>query len=157
MKPRSARAALSRVSKLRAPADQWHDETPALEARPLTEARRTLQDLTTEELGTSGLSLRTREQVLLFLRRVTGPDSTYTSIVPDDEGVAVLHWVAGPKSLQVDVSEDGPDYLWTCDEHGSRYVTTAPAIYTIAQRVLAEMASAAVNANPSWPDRMRRS
>lgn len=133
----------------------WSD-APARRSRPLTEAHKLLGGLSTEKLGTTGLSARTQHQVLRFLSRVTKPNSTFAAIVPDDDGVAVVHWAAGGTSLQIDIDADGPSYLWTHTDGKSVSFTQPAAIYNVAERVLKAMATAADEANPQWPERMQR-
>lgn len=65
-------------------------ETPAV-----AEARNTMRSLSVDELGASGLTQGVQDRVLEFLDATTTEASTFPSIVPDDDGVAVLHWVAG--------------------------------------------------------------
>lgn len=125
------------------------------QSRPLREAIRSLQTVSTSELGSSGLSALTQAQVYRFLSRITHPNSTYASIVPDDDGVAVLHWVAGDMSLQVDVTEDGPDYLWMCDGHSPARCHTQPqAIYHVAELALRAIAQSAEISDRNWSEHM---
>lgn len=125
---------------------------------PIAHARAVLTGLDAHALEGPGLSERTQAMVLTFLSRVTAEDSTFVSIVPDDDGVAVLHWVAGELALQVDVTENGPDYLWVSDPDSgpSRSITGQEAIHNISRRVLSKMASAAQSADPHRVERMRQ-
>lgn len=123
----------------------------------VAEARAVLDEIEASGKAEVFLSERTKEQVLRFLARVTDENSTYASIVPDDDGIAVLHWVAGSRALQVDVGDSGPNYLWMRDAGQTRYSTDPAAIYHIAETVLGAMAVDAHRADPNWRRRMRRS
>jgi len=98
------------------------------------------------------LTSQTKKQVVSFLRAVTNRDTTYPSVAPDDDGVAVLHWVAGDFTVQVDVDETGPIYLWV-RQGGSpaTVVTNDPMrIKALAQARLGEMAARVAKVNPHW-------
>jgi len=98
------------------------------------------------------LTGQTKKQVLSFLRAVTSRDTTYPSVVPDDEGVAVLHWVAGDLTVQVDVDETGPVYLWVRQgDSPATVVTSDPVrINALAQARLGDMAARVAKINPHW-------
>jgi hypothetical protein len=87
-----------------------------------------------------GLSEATQGRVLAFLEQITDRP-TFVSIVPDDDGVAVLYWVAGDIALQVDITENGPDYLWVSVGGNARSVTAAEEVHRTAARVLSGMAA----------------
>lgn len=98
------------------------------------------------------LTSQTKKQVSSFLRAVTSKDTTYPSVAPDDEGVAVLHWVAGDFTVQVDVDETGPIYLWVRRGNNPASVVTgdSPRIKALARARLGEMAARVAAVNPHW-------
>ena len=82
---------------------------------------------------------------------MTDDRSTYPSIMPDDEGVAVLHWAAGPRSLQIDIEESGPTYLWHRTPSGHTQTITDPVrIRTLTRAVLERVTEEAESADPHW-------
>jgi hypothetical protein len=122
-----------------------HFSGPLMFRSPTVErAEREMHHIGTDTLGKTGISERTQRQVLAFLARISRTDSIPASIAPDDDGIAVLHWVTGDVSLQVDVFEDGPDYLWFADGE-SRYSTQRPqAIHNVARHALRKMTNRVV-------------
>lgn len=121
----------------------------------VTEAIRAMKNLGTDVLGESGLSERTKDQVRTFLDRVTDHKSPFVTIVPDDEGVAVLHWAAGNVSLQVDVGEDGPEYVWLADGDSRQSATNPEAVHNIAERTLKRIGERLEESRPGWRDEFR--
>lgn len=129
---------------------RWQPVQPSLPV--LDYARRQLADLGHDVLGPSGLSQRTKAQVVDFLRSISDERTTFPSIAPDDEGVAVLHWVTGDLSLQIDVDETGPIYLWAKPKGGQSMVLTEPGprLSAVAAIMLTHMADVAAHAKPNW-------
>lgn len=124
----------------------------------IAETRQAMMALSVEVLGSSGLSRKTQNSVLEFLRTVSSKTTTFPSVVPDDEGVAVLHWVAGGRSLQVDVEETGATYLWAKEPGHETVVLTEPADINVCAKIKLQRIADDVNAvNPTWRERMRRS
>lgn len=110
-----------------------------LDAPALRVGLSTLPRISRESLGLDGLSRATQDQVLRFLRYVADAQSPVVSIAPDDEGVAVLYWVAGEVSLQVDIGETGPSYLWWMGGDAPVVVTDPARIFPAARAALARI------------------
>ncbi len=125
---------------------EWPTDLPAV-----LEAQRLMSSLGTDAFGTSGLSGVTRARVLQFLRDVSNDRTTFPSIVPDDDGTAVLHWAAGSDAVQVDVDETGPIYLWI-RHAGATFAIDGDArrIRAEASRALDRIARDVDSINPDW-------
>lgn len=138
---------------------EWHAfVTGDIDTPALVETRRNMHTLSKDMFGVSGLSRLVQHKVLEFLRIVTTEATTFPSVVPDDDGVAVLHWVAGGRALQVDVEESGPTYLWAKEPNHENVVLTEPAsIIPCAKIKLERIANDVTAVNPSWRERMPRS
>lgn len=135
----------------------WHPTFTGEVDTPVTsETRKNMNALSTDVLGESGLSRQVQSRVLEFLRLVSTETTTFPSVVPDDDGVAVLHWVAGGRVLQVDVEDSGPTYLWAKEPNHQNVILTDPAsIIPCAKIKLERIAIQVMAVNPSWRDRMR--
>lgn len=130
--------------------ETWQPVHPSLPV--LDYARRTLAALGTDVLGGQGLSEGTKLEVLEFLRNVSDKRTTFPSIAPDEDGIAVLHWVAGDMVLQVDVDESGPIYMWAkYGRLGARTIDGPQSLmYALSKSMLARMAEIAAHLNPGW-------
>ncbi|WP_157508687.1 hypothetical protein [Luteipulveratus halotolerans] len=107
-----------------------------------------------DDLGHDAFEAKTVRNIFDFLRQVTTAESTFPSIVPDDDGVAVLHWVAGERHLQVDIDSDGPSYLWVKVASESFSLTDPSHVRTLSKAVLASMAEEVWTRNPFWRQSM---
>lgn len=77
------------ISRSNRQAADW--EVPEVEPMVVDVVRRQMASLGKDVLGESGLNERTMSQVVVFLRKVSDARTTFPSIVPDDDGVAMLH------------------------------------------------------------------
>lgn len=125
---------------------QWEEAAP-IPAFAVMEGRKRLS-----RLSHATLSYRTRRQIDSFLTHVLDADSTVPSIVPAEDDTAVLHWMAGPTSIEVDIADSGPVYLWAALENGASETISddATAIRQTAHRLVAEMAARVNRLNPGW-------
>lgn len=99
------------------------------------------------------LPVATAQSVERFLESVCAPDSTVPSITHgEDDGDALLHWIAGPLSMEVEVGPAGPTYFWSIDETGQQRASegTPDEIEALAHRHVAAIATRANRANPDW-------
>lgn len=118
---------------------KWARAEEYLDAPALRFALFELPRISRESLGVGGLSRATQDQVLRFLAHVADIHSPAVSIAPDEEGVAVLYWVAGDVALQVDIEETGPSYLWWSVGGEPEVVTDPARIFPLARAALAKI------------------
>lgn len=100
-----------------------------------------------------GLSAPTFQEVMKFMEMVSTPDSPVPSIMATKEGkLALLHWSAGKQTLEVEVGENGPEYVWGVTKSGSRVSAESERqkIITYAKRINLEMAALVNEVNPNW-------
>lgn len=104
-------------------------------------------------LATS-MSQAVRDQVENFVTKVTDENSTVPSVVPSEDGGAILHWVAGNASIEVEVGATGARYLWaTRVDGGQETLADDPsAIQAATRRLVADMAAHVNAVNPRWRD-----
>ncbi|MFT3888025.1 MAG: hypothetical protein QM713_07685 [Arachnia sp.] len=94
-----------------------------------------------------------RGEVKSFLSLVLGQDATVPSVAPgEDEGDVSLYWKTGPMSLEVEVSSDGPHYLWARDETGEIHCieNDRRGIIEQAKNLVLRMGVRARLHNPRW-------
>lgn len=106
-----------------------------------------------KSLATLALPARTMDAVDVFLKQVCSPRSTVPSIaIGDDPDSALLHWVVGPMSVEVEVGPNGATYFWGVDESGAtESVEDSPQrIRSLTLRLVEAMAQRALRANPDW-------
>ncbi len=111
----------------------------------LAEARKSLASL--------ALPAETMRNVEAFLMKVCTAESTVPSITPgEDEGSALLHWVAGPMSVEVEVGPKGATYFWGLDQHGHQQSAEGSRlqIESMARALISVIASQVQQANPEW-------
>lgn len=111
----------------------------------LTEARKSLASLT--------LPAETVRNVEAFLTKVCTAESTVPSItLGEDEGSALLHWVAGPMSVEVEVGTKGATYFWGLDQNGQQQSAESSRlqIESMARALISAIASQVQQANPEW-------
>lgn len=90
-------------------------------------------------------SLRTIE----FVRSVAPDSSVSPTLLPDEDGTAILHWVCGDRSLIVDVDSTGPVLLWAKTGDSQAMASTDPTEITRLARQLVETYTSATNSvNP---------
>lgn len=111
----------------------------------LTEARKSLASL--------ALPAETVRNVEAFLTKVCTAESTVPSITPgEDEGTALLHWVAGPMSVEVEVGPKGATYFWGADHDGVQQSVEGSRlrIEGMARALIGTIAARVQQANPEW-------
>lgn len=103
-------------------------------------------------IPTASMNRAVRDQVEDFLTRVTDARSTVPSVAPTEEGSAILHWVAGHTSIEVEIDAAGPKYLWAARVDGTHETLTddPAAIEIAARRLVADMAARVNALNPRW-------
>ncbi len=89
-----------------------------------------------------------------LIAQVTDEHSTVPSVVPSEDGGAILHWVAGNASIEVEIDTTGARYLWaTRIDGGLETLADDPsAIQTATRRLVADMAAHVSAINPRWRD-----
>lgn len=124
----------------------WGDTaTQSAPSFAVIEARKSLANLT--------LPVSTTRSVETFLETVCTPQSTVPSITHgDDDDTALLHWVAGPMSVEVEVGPHGATYFWGVDEHGAKQSVEGPRsqVESLARRLVGTMAARVGRSNPEW-------
>lgn len=112
-----------------------------------------LERVSARELGVEGVDWRTQASVIRLLKSVAQVETTYPSVVPDGEGGVVLHWLAAPQSLTVEVDAQGPTYVRAVGPQGRTERSSEPvAISAIVRRSLTAIADAVNAGNPAWRD-----
>lgn len=118
---------------------------PSIPSFVLIEARKSLASLY--------LSAATIGGVEAFLAEVCTADSTVPAITHGDgEDTALLHWVAGPMSLEVEIGPQGATYLWGVDQNGVQHSVEGapPKAEALARRLIGTIATRVQQANPDW-------
>lgn len=106
-----------------------------------------------KSIGALPLPMATARSVEEFLEAVCTAQSTVPSITfGDDNDTALLHWVAGSMSVEVEVGPKGATYFWGVDEHGLTHSSegSRSQIEYLTRRVVAAMATRAQASNPGW-------
>ena len=138
---RTGRFVDSRLSR-----QAWTEKVaPSIPAFVLIEARKSLASL--------HLPAATVKSVETFLTEVCTADSTVPAITHgEDEGTALLHWVAGPMSLEVEIGPQGATYLWGVDQNGVQHSVEGapPKAEALARRLIGTIATRVQQANPDW-------
>lgn len=124
----------------------WEEQVRASDPSfVLTEARKSLASL--------DLPTNTVKSVEAFLTKVCTPESTIPSItLGEDEGTALLHWVAGPMSVEVEVGSKGATYFWGVDHQGVQQSVEGHRlqIESLTRSFISTIASRVQRANPEW-------
>lgn len=123
----------------------WTPIAQAGESFALTETVKLLDAL---DVGSA-----VRSEVRRFLVLVLGRDATIPVVTPGDEdGSVSLYWKTGPMSLEVEVSADGPNYLWARDETGEIHCLEddRKKIVGLAKNIVLRMGIRAKIHNPRW-------
>ncbi len=97
------------------------------------------------------LSPRTRLRIIQFVQAIAPGSQVPPAILPDEDGVGVLHWVSAEHSLVIEVDESGPILLWT--QSGSREPRTIRGLWEIteeARRLVDSYTRLAASTNPQW-------
>lgn len=124
---------------------QTHPQVSRVPSFVLHEARKSL--------AASGLSGDTATNVESFLAQVCESESTVPSITPGEApDSALLHWIAGRISVEVEVGPDGPTYFWGIDADGvARSEERNPdRIIALTRDLVGRIASVVQQANPDW-------
>ena len=105
-------------------------------------------------IPTASMNRAVRDQVEDFLTRVTDARSTVPSVAPTEDGSAILHWVAGDTSIEVEIDVAGAQYLWAARVDGTHETLAddAAAIQIATRRLVADMAARVNAVNPRWRD-----
>ena len=106
-----------------------------------------------ESLATLALPTETVRNVEAFLMKVCTAESTVPAITHGDgEDTALLHWVAGPMSLEVEIGPQGATYLWGVDQNGVQHSVEGapPKAEALAQWLIGTIATRVQQANPDW-------
>lgn len=95
-----------------------------------------------------------RAEVSSFLVSVLGPEATVPSVAfGESDGDVLLHWLTGPMSLEVEISADGPFYLWARDETGEIHCledADRRSNIACAKNIILRMGIRARQYNPRW-------
>lgn len=97
------------------------------------------------------LSRDTVLRTVQFVQAVASRGGIPPTVLPDDDGVAVLHWVSSDRSLVVEVDASGPVLLWAKD--GSEPPLTLTNRWEVteeARRLVEAYTRAASSANSQW-------
>lgn len=122
--------------------------------QPLTHAPTFAVIEARKSLARLGLPPATAASVTVFLEKTCDPDSTVPSVAPDgdDADSALVHWVAGPMSIEVEVGPSGPVYFWAIDERGTEHSAEGSRhdIEVAVKGLVARMAARVKRINPTW-------
>jgi len=114
---------------------------------------RALGKISVAAVGAGGLDDQTVLMVQKFLGQVSDAGTVYPSIVPDG-GAAVLHWVAAPMSIVVEVDANGPVCCRARFLDGSVERLTDPLdpwrIPALVRRALVGLTDHVELVNPGW-------
>lgn len=108
-----------------------------------------------KRLGELSFSGPTNKSVKAFLSEVCEASSTVPSITEaDDRDVALIHWISGPVSIEVEVGSDGPRYFWARSAEGEEVSLEGrearSGIEILTKRNLQALSQRISKLNPNW-------
>ena len=108
-----------------------------------------------KRLANSRFSAPTIKSIKSFLNAVCQVNSTVPSITESDErDVALIHWISGPMSIEVEVGPDGPRYFWARNAEGNVISLEGgemkSGIEGLTKRNLNSLSHRANEINPNW-------
>lgn len=108
-----------------------------------------------KRLANSRFSAQTIKSVKSFLNAVCQANSTIPSITESDEqDVALIHWISGPTSIEVEVGPGGPRYFWARDVDGNVVGLEGEEKKTdiegLTKKNLNSLSRRASEINPNW-------
>lgn len=97
------------------------------------------------------LNSETERKTIQFVQAVSRGSQVPPTVLPDEDGLAVLHWVSGGHSFVVEIGEAGPISLWSKrDGEPAETVADPWRILNIARQLVTRYTRAADAVNPFW-------
>jgi len=111
---------------------------------------RQIAKLSDTALGAEGLSAAVQREVIRFVAQITATSDVPPSLGVDEDGVAVLHWLAGDLSMVIDIDETGPVHGWLHQQEKTSSTSDPLEVYVMASDGVEAVTVRTNAANPRW-------